>query len=83
MFIHCVSLRITETMKILTVFGFIPPQNDQKTVIRFVARISQQIFLVMLIIPSVSVFGVFFLPVRIIQHYSVFIQDNCCRTEFG
>lgn len=41
-------------MKILKVFGFLPIPNDQNGLYRSIGRISQQIFLVMLIIPSVG-----------------------------
>ncbi|XP_031619287.1 odorant receptor 9a-like [Contarinia nasturtii] len=40
-------------MKILTVFGFIPITNDPNRLYRSIGRISQQFFLVMLIVPSI------------------------------
>lgn len=72
-FEHCTSVRITDKMKILTVFGFIPTPNDppQKNVLRSVARISQQIFLVMLIIPSVST-----------QPISIYWRQSCDEVVF-
>lgn len=65
-------------MKILNVFGIVPITNDQHTLYRSVGRISQQVFLVMLVIPSVSAKSFGFRSLFEHLYFHVFPIDYSC-----
>lgn len=51
------------SMRILAFFGFLPIENDQHNQTRKIARIAFNVFLDMLLIPSVSIIMQFQLPI--------------------